>query len=294
VRSAKKNRFPPAKLAPTSTSISSNPASNSRMARTWTTLPLQCRLFLFLSFTITIPLVAGAQLRVLHQEGSLHGFLALSSLEGEVLASGDLIQAVHGNRVTAHLVFHFKDGSLHEETAVYSQHSVFRLLSYHLVQKGPSFPRTLDLQTDIPKGTVRVQYTDKDHPQQIKSEHMDLPLNLANGLTATLFKNIPAQGGETKLSMIVATPKPRLVTLAITSLGEDLFSIAGSKRKATHFVAKVELGGVAGVVAPLVGKKPADINVWVSSGDGPAFLRSENQLFADGPVWRIELTSPTW
>ena len=265
------------------------------MARTWT-FPLRCRLFLLLAFTITIPLVntARAQVRVLHQEGSLHGFLALRSLEGEVLASGDLIQAVHGNRVTSHLVFHFKDGSLHEETAVYNQSREFRLLSYHLVQKGPSFPRTLDLHADIPKGTVTVQYTDKDHPQQVKSEHMDLPANLANGLTATLFKNIPAQGSETKLSMIVATPKPRLVTLAIASQGEDSFSIAGSKRKATHFVAKLELGGVAGVVAPLVGKKPPDIHVWVSSGDGPAFLRSENQLFADGPVWRIELTSPVW
>src|SRR4051812_21637272 len=266
------------------------------MAKTWMMIPPRFRLLSVLAFTLTVslPIPVEAQVQVLHQEGSLHGFLALRSLDGQVLASGDLIQVAQGDRVTSHLIFHFKDGSLHEETAVYSQRRTFRLLNYHLVQKGPSFPRAMDLRTDIPKGVVTVQYSDKDHPQQVKSEHINLPPDLANGLTATLFKNIPAHTGETRLSMLVATPKPRLVTLAITSQGEESFSIAGSQRKATHYLVKIELGGVTGAVAPLIGKKPPDIHAWISTAEAPAFPPTEGPLYSEGPVWRIELTSPAW
>ena len=45
--------------------------------------------------------------------------------------------------MTARLVFRFKDGSLSDETAVYSQRGRFRLLTDHVVQKGPSFSKPL-------------------------------------------------------------------------------------------------------------------------------------------------------
>ena len=80
---------------------------------------------------------------VQHVEGLVHGFLALRSPEGNVLANGDLIQDARGDRVTSRLVFHFKDGSLNDETAVFSQRGHFRLLSDHLVQKGPAFAQPL-------------------------------------------------------------------------------------------------------------------------------------------------------
>jgi hypothetical protein len=60
-----------------------------------------------------------------HPEGLVHGFLVLRTLEGDTLADGDLIQVAHGDRVTSRLVFHFKDGSIHDETAVFSQRRNF-------------------------------------------------------------------------------------------------------------------------------------------------------------------------
>ena len=72
------------------------------------------------------------------------------------------------------------------------------------------------------------------------------------------------------------------------------FTIAGVTRKATHFVVKVEIGGLAGLVAPLVGKQPPDSHVWILPGEVPAFLKSEGPLYLGGPIWRIELTSPVW
>src|SRR4029079_10724854 len=88
--------------------------------------------------------VASAEpVAVRHAEGLVHGFLALRSLEGKLLASGDLIQEVHGDLVTSRWVFRFRDGSIHDETAVFSQRGHFRLISDHLVQKGPTFERPL-------------------------------------------------------------------------------------------------------------------------------------------------------
>lgn len=85
---------------------------------------------------------------VRHTEGIVHGFLVLRTLEGRALADGDLIQSARGNRVTTRLVFSFKDGSIHDETAVYSQSQRFQLVSDHLVQKGPTFPQPLDMLID--------------------------------------------------------------------------------------------------------------------------------------------------
>ena len=61
---------------------------------------------------------------VRHVEGLVHGFLSLRSPEGKVLANGDLIQNARGDRVTSRLVFHFNDGSLSDETAVFSQRRI--------------------------------------------------------------------------------------------------------------------------------------------------------------------------
>ena len=125
-------------------------------------------------------------------------------------------------------------------------------------------------------------------------DHLNLPPDLSNGIVFTLLKNIRPAAPETKVSMVATTPKPRLVKLAITALGEEPFSVGGSGRKATHFVVKIELGGAAGIVAPIIGKQPADIHVWILEGDAPAFVKSEGPLFYGGPIWRIELASPVW
>ena len=50
----------------------------------------------------------------------------------------------------------------------------------------------------------------------------------------------------------------------------------------------LELGGVAGLLAPLVGKAPPELRYWLMAGGIPAFLRIEGAMFLNGPVWRLE------
>lgn len=238
--------------------------------------------------------LAAEAVAVRHQEGLVHGFLVLSTLQGSVLADGDLIQVAHGERVTSQLAFHFKDGSVYDETAVFSQRRTFRLLSDHLVQKGPTFQHPMDVSIDGSTGQVTVRYTDDRGNEKVATERLDLPRDVANGLILTLLKNIRPDATRTTVSMVAATPKPRLVRLAITSQAEDSFSIAGSGRKATHYIVKIEIGGIAGLMAPLLGKQPPEIHVWILRGEAPAFVKSEGELYLGGPIWRIELASPVW
>jgi hypothetical protein len=230
-----------------------------------------------------------------YTEGLAHGFLVLRDTDDKILAWGELSQRASGNRVTNELVFHFRDGSLHEETTVFSQRKVFQLVSYHLVQKGKAFKRATDMKIDVATGLVTVISTDDDGKEKTYSETMKLPPDIANGLVTTLFNDVDPKALKTTVSMVASTPKPRLVKLVIKPEDvEDSFSVAGASHKALHYTVKVDIGGMSGVVAPIVGKQPPDTHVWMIGGKSPGFLKLEGPLSDGGPVWTIELASPVW
>jgi hypothetical protein len=231
---------------------------------------------------------------VRYVQGSFHGFLELRSGGGSVVASGDSLQFVQGDRITAETIFRFKDGSVDDETTVYTQHRTFHLISDHHVQKGPSFPHPMDVLIDAGSGQVTVRATDKDGKVEVTSEHMKLPPDLANGLIPVVVENMKSGEQGTTVSMVVMTPKPRVVKLVISNLGEENCSVVGMGRKASHYQIKIDLGGVAGVVAPLIGKAPPNIELWVIRGLAPTFAREQGPLYAEGPMMTIQLASPVW
>lgn len=246
-------------------------------------------------------LVCAAELPVLaepievhHPEGSLHGFLALSTQQGQVLADGDLIEVVHGDHVKTHLTFRFRDGSLDDETAEYTQRGVFRLISDHHIQKGPYFPHPLDMTIDVAKGIVVTRSPGKDGKYEDTTSNIKMPADLYNGLVIPVIKNISPDTGETKVSMIVAAPKPRVVTLEMMPMAPGTFYLGGMPRKATVYKIKIEIGGVAGIIAPVIGKQPPDISIEIFRGEWPAFLRESGPIFEGGEILTISLIGPTW
>jgi hypothetical protein len=251
-----------------------------------------------LAIALLVPAAAGGErIAVVHREGVVHGFLALRTLEGELLADGDLIQTTvpgpRGNRVTARVVLRFKDGSVHEETTVYVQRKTFRFVSNRVVQRGPAFKTPLESRIAA-NGEVDVRYTDEDGKEQRVRERLELPPDVANGMILALLKNVPPDQPKTTVSLVAITPKPRLVKLELVRAGDAPFSTAGTHRKAAHFVLKVDVPGLVGAVASLVGKTPPDSHAWVLAGEAPALLRAEMPLFAEGPLWRLEMLVPSW
>jgi hypothetical protein len=223
-------------------------------------------------------------------QGTFHGFLVLKTLDGKTLAAGDLVQVAHDDRITSRLTFHFRDGSIDDETTVFTQRKVFRLISDHHIQRGPSFPKPLDMTIDVASGQV----TSVDKDGKKVQEHFDLEPDVCNGLPLILLLNLDPGAPPSKLAMVAPTVKPRLVHVLLAGEGEDALTIGGVRHKATNFRIKIELGGVTGVVAPIVGKQPSDIHVWILGGPAPSFVKEEGQFYEGGPIWRIELTSPVF
>jgi hypothetical protein len=201
-----------------------------------------------------------------------------------------MTQIVHGDRVTSRLVFHFRDGSVDDDRTVFSQRGVFRLISDHHIQRGPTFPKPMDVLINAVTG----QITSRSKDGQVRQDHLDLPPDVSNGLPPNLLMNIPPSIPETKLSFVAPTEKPRLIHVSIKPAGEVPFTIGDTKRKATDFVLHPELGGVVGIIAPIIGKQPADYHIWILGGTSPAFIREEGQMYEGGPIWRVEQISPAF
>lgn len=178
-------------------------------------------------------LLWGEPIAVHHLEGEVHGFLVLRAQDGALVANGESLQVTKGDRVTNRLVYHFKDGSVSDETVVFSQKGHFRLLSDHLVQKGPAFKHPMDVSVDGATGMVTVRAGDKT-----ETTHVDLPPDLSNGMVPVLLKNLGPGAQSAELSMLVATPKPMLVKLLVTPQGEDSFVTGGASHKATRFTSR--------------------------------------------------------
>jgi hypothetical protein len=236
-----------------------------------------------LTLLITATAHAGP-VAVRYQEGVTRGFPVLRSLEDEKLAHGDLVQVAEGDRVVSRLVFRFKDGSIHDETVVFSQRGVFRLLTYRLVQRGPSFPETLEAFIDRETGRYEVRYrADDDSPEEQVAGKFTMPDDAYNGMISMIVKNLPP-GGTEMVSVVAFTPKPRAVKLQLMPVAEERAAVAGVHLPATRYHVRPQLG----LFASLLVMDIPDIRVWVVSGEAPAFLRAEGPLYFMGPIWRVE------
>ena len=150
----------------------------------------------------------------------------------------------------------------------------------------------METSIDVSTGQVMVRYTDDDGKEQTISERLTLPADVANGLLFTLVRHIQPSVPQTIVSQVAMTPKPRLVDLIILPKGEEPFSSGAIKHKAMHYVVKVKIGGITGLLASLLGKQPADMQIWVLGGEAPAFVKFEGPLYNGGPIWRVELAAP--
>jgi hypothetical protein len=222
---------------------------------------------------------------VKYTEGLSRGFPVLRSVSGEKLAQGELIQVPRGGDVVeSRLVFRFKDGSLYDERVVFAQRNVFTLLSYSIVQKGPSFPETLDATVDRASGRYTVRYrADEDTAEETLTGDFELPLDAYNGLLSTLMKNLPA-GDSATVQIVAFTPRPRLITMLLKPAAEDPMQVNEAAVIATRFVVRPQLGLFASL---LIADIP-DVKCWIAGGEAPAFLRFEGPLYFMGPVWRID------
>lgn len=263
-------------------------AIHSRKFTTFILLPLALIAFM----TMNVPLVP-EQIPAHEKLGSLHGLLLLQDENGKEIAVGDQVLEVRGNEVHSRLIFRFRDGSVNDETAVFRQGRVFQLVTDHLIQKGPSFKNPADVMIDVPHGKVTwVDLSSKDKKTQ--SQTMQLPNDLANGMMQLMAQDFPSKASELKVSYLTLESKPRVVTFTVKPDGSDGVKVGSSNRQADRFNVYIDIGGVTGALATMVGKQPPDIKIWVLHGPSPVFLKMVGPLAPESPVWTTLLTAPQW
>ena len=242
----------------------------------------------FLALAAGEPPVAAEVIKVQQMQGTARGFLVIRSPEGKVIGHGDVVQTSRHSHIASRITLRFRDGSLDDDQVVFSQDGVFRVLSDHHIQKGPFFPKPTDITVEA-GGKITSRSLDKDGKDKVEVSQMDLPADLANGIVGLYLLNVPADTPPFTVSEVAPTGKGRLVQLQIAPDGRGTFTTAGVRRTATIFRIKVKIGGVAGVVAPVIGKEPADALIWVLEGESPTLVREVAQLYAGGPILSIEL-----
>jgi hypothetical protein len=253
---------------------------------------LGARVAALLLVVATVTVTRAESVAVRYVEGVSHGYLRLRTMAGQVLADGELLQHRRGARVISRLIFRFRDGSRFDETTVFLQQRQFRLVSDHVVQRGPAFPQPMDTSIDASSGNVTVRYRDHDGKEKVESEHLDLPADVANGMIQTLLKNVNPKAPPQSFAYVASTPKPRLVKLVISTAAPDRVAGGGATSTATHYVLKVDIGGLTGALASVLGKDPPDSHVWVVGGEAPGFVGAMMPFYSDGPLWRVELAAP--
>lgn len=270
---------------------------------------------------LVAPRLAAEPIPVAQKQGAIHGFLIMRDQDGKEIAVGDQTNEVRGNVVHARTTFRFRDGSIDDEETWYRQGATFELIRNHHVQKGPSFPRPMDITIDVASGEVTwvdassktdaasktdlANKTDSSGKPDSgnnhdtggnpsKSQHMRLPADLANGMVPLLVQNLPRHAAEWKLAFLAVDGKPRIVTLDIKPDGSDKVLVGVDGREADRFNIHTDISGIAGVVAPIVGKQPRDVKLWFVGGAVSTFARMEGPFFQEGPVWSVMLAAPTW
>ena len=133
------------------------------------------------------------------------------------------------------MTLHLLGGSLDDDMTVFSPRDTFHLLSDHQVQKGPSFPKPIDVTIQTTSQSVKSQ----DDRGVVKEEHLEMPPDTSNGLPPNLLMNIDPSSPSTTIAFVVPSTKPRHVRLVIkTGDSASPWAKAFAKPWSTRFMSK--------------------------------------------------------
>ena len=239
-------------------------------------------------------LAEASPIEVRFPEGVTHGYLLVQSLSGETIGQGEMTQMIGGgDLVENHLVFRFKDGSLHEENVAFSQHGVFTLMSYRLVQRGPFFPEQLDVSIDRNKAEYSVRSkTRVQEKEDVLDGQIDLPKDIYNGMLITVSKNLEKDANE-MVSILAFTPAPQIINVQLLALDKGSVHTGELSNKTTQYIFKPQIGMIQKLLGKAAGKLPAHFqyDCWIMANETPSFVKFEGPLQLMGPTVRIELAA---
>ena len=257
----------------------------------FSTMPAFLCLLLAALLAAALPAQA-APVPVRFAEGMVRGFLELVDSRGKRIASGDYLQSARAGEIKCRTVLYFKDGSVHDETAFFTQKSSFIMQRYRLVQKGKAFETDIEVSLERKTGKYRVETKGRKGREKVLEGRLDLPPDVYNGMVPTVLKNLP-KGRKETVHIVAFTPAPKVVELEMVPSGAEKMLVGDLEKSAMHYVLKPKLGMLR-LPATLTGRNPPDNHIWTVMDDVPAFVKFVGPLATGGAIWSIQLASPHW
>jgi hypothetical protein len=206
---------------------------------------------------------------VKYTEGTVHGFLELTTGAGALLSHGDQLQVAKNGGISSRMVFHIANGSLFEESVTYTQHDVFTMQTYHLIQSGPAFDEDLDATLSRTGSYVVRIRSHRDGREQEYAGSVSLPGDVYNGMVGTIAKNISAQEATT-IHIVAFMPEPRVIAVELAPSGAERVKIGAHEESAVSFTVKPKLGMLLHVGAKLAGRLPSDSHIVIITSPSSA------------------------
>ncbi len=220
--------------------------------------------------------------------GTLHGFPSMSDTTGRVIADGELIQELNGDRLRVKIRWAFADGREVEERDEFKVDEVLAQTRFSWVEtrKDSELRR---FEVDFSAGTARAVTRNEKGEVEKEESKLELPAGRSftgYGTALAVSELSLSQGEARQITFVGFTPKPRAVTLKVTRGGTERFSVAGRSMLTDRYTLHTEIPFPASLFV-----SARDAHLWFSHTPPPALVRSEQNLIAkDDPVVVIDVT----
>ncbi len=222
---------------------------------------------------------AGSALAVeqVYPEPTERTFPTLSSLDGAVLAEGEEVEEVFGDRVEVRARYHFIDGREVEESVRLRQVPELAQESWDWKESVPGGAVSREFHVDFLSGNATAFKQARRWSERLRV----IPGQTFGGPGFVLaLRNLQPRldrGEVVKLLAVAFTPAPRLVNVSLRGRGAEQLRSGGRTWTADHFTLHPDLSFWVGLVAQV-----SDFEFYFSTERPPDLLRAEISLLEPG------------
>jgi hypothetical protein len=207
--------------------------------------------------------------------GTLHGFPSMSDAQGRVIADGEMMQQVAGEKVVVHIQWLFADGLRADERDEFRAGTTLSQEQYAWVEtRGGVEQRRFEVDFSTGKASASV----RDGKGRVKHQEQRLQLPAGRsfggfGAAIAVSQLALASGGTAEFTFVAFTPAPHAITLLVRREGEEEVVVTGRSVTCDRFRLHPRIPFPINLFA---GAK--DAQLWLTHAGPPGVIRAEQGL----------------
>ncbi len=239
-------------------------------------------------------LAHGARAQISAGEASLvsaqHGFPAMRNLQGDKLADGEFLQWLENGTLHVTIDYNFSDGRhIQEKSSLQLTPALTQeTWGWNESKNGVALRHfEVDFRSGKAIAETRMESGIKRQAEDIKVEPGRTFAGFAFALAIERERGRLVNGEKIKLKAIGFTPKPRVVSVEISSGGLDRMRMGNRIVQGDRFIIHPEVPAIAKLFV-----EAKDTHIWLTTPPAAGFLRWEGPLVEnDDPMVRVDLLS---